>query len=291
MNAITDALGGILIVPDMGAVPDPSPGQFWIVSSDDEDRGVVLVSATGRGSFVLAWPVTAATPNGVYPAFAFQLHGHDVTVWPELEFGLSLVVLDRMIGPGPDTRTMRQIVAAIEDREPLPIGDMPHADTPDALSEIDRICDQAWALADLEWPRPVLGEGVLDPGLLRSHDLDAVRLRDALAVPPGRAADLASGATIPTAAEVEAITALTHLASADGVLVPADGPEVVEMSAPRYKARIRALVARGGLHENAARTAVLHGALQAARQGAGEERDEVRARIDRAIEDLLASES
>jgi hypothetical protein len=291
MNAITDAIGGILTVPDTGAVPDPSPGQFWIVSFDDEDRGVVLVSATGRGNFVLAWPVTAATPNGVYPAFAFQFDLQDVMVWPELEFGLSLVVLDRMIGLGPDTRTMRQIVAAIEDREPLPIGDLPRADTPYALAEIGKICDQAWELADLEWPRPLLGEGVLDPDLLRSHDVDATRLRDLLAVPPGRAADLASGATIPTPAEVEAITALTHAATADGVLVPADGPEVIEMSAPRYKARIRALVARRGLHENAARTAVLHGALQAARQGAGDRHDEVRARIDRAIEDLLASES
>jgi hypothetical protein len=291
MNAITDAIGGILTVPDTGAAPDPSPGQFWIVSSDDEDRGVVLVSATGRGSFVLAWPVTAATPNGVYPAFVFQLDWQDVMVWPELEFGLSLVALDRMVGPGPDTRTMRQIVAAIEDREPLPIGDLPHADTRDALAEIDKICDQAGEFADLEWPRPVVGEGVLDPDLLRSHDVDATQLRDALAVPPGRAADLASGTTIPTASEVEALTALTHAAPADGVLVPADGPEVVEMSAPRYKARIRGLVARRGLHENAARTAVLHGALQAARQGAGDQRDEVRARIDRAIEDLLASES
>src|SRR3954451_20786520 len=121
MNAITDAIGGILTVPDTGAAPDPAPGQFWIVSSDDEDRAVVLVSATGRGSFVLAWPVTTQTPNGIYPAFTFQLGGQDVTVWPELEFGLSLVALDRMVGAGPDTRTMRQIVAAIEDREPLPI--------------------------------------------------------------------------------------------------------------------------------------------------------------------------
>mgnify|MGYP001792085526 CR=1 FL=1 len=157
MNTITDALGGILIVPDTGAVPDPSPGQFWIVSSDDEDRGVVLVSATGRGSFVLAWPVTAATPNGVYPAFAFQLHGHDVMVWPELEFGLSLVALDRMVGPGPDTRTMRQIVAAIEDREPLPIGDLPHADTPDAVARLDQSGRQAWEGPRRQWQRPGVG--------------------------------------------------------------------------------------------------------------------------------------
>jgi hypothetical protein len=291
MNAITDAIGGTLTVPDTGAAPDPAPGQFWIVSSDDEDRGVVLVSATGRGSFVLAWPVTAATPNGVYPAFAFQLDRQEVTVWPELEFGLPLVALDRIAGAGPGTRTMRQIVAAVEDREPLPIGDLPHADTPDALAEIDKVCNQAWELADLEWPRPVLGEAVLDAELLRSNDVDATRLRDALAVPPGRAADLVSGAIIPTAAEVEAVTALTQVDPAHSVLVPADGPEVLEISTPRYKARIRALVARRGLLENAARTAVLHGALQAARQGAGDRRNEVRARIDRAIEDLLASES
>lgn len=217
--------------------------------------------------------------------------GQDITIWPELEFGLSLIALDRMVGTGPSTRAMRETVAAIEDRDPLPIGDLPHQDTPDALAEIEKVCDQAWRLADLEWPRAVLGEGVLDAELLRISNVDAARLRDDLAVPPGRAADLASGVAMPTAEEVEVVSALTHSSTGEHVLVPAGGAEVLEMSAPRYKARIRKLGARHGLRENVARTIVLQSSLKAARQSAGEQRDEVRARLDRAIEDLLESGS
>lgn len=291
MNTVIDALGGVLSVPDRGAAPDPAPGQFWVVSSDSEDRGVVLVSATDRGRCLLAWPVTAATPNAVYPAFTYQLNGQNITVWPELEFGLSLVALDRMVGAGPNTRIMRQIVAAIEDREPLPIGDLPQGDTPDAIAEIDSVCQQAWEFADLEWPRAVVGEGILDRDLLLRNGLDAAKLRDALKVLPGQAADLASGATNPTSAEVEVIAALTGVDHPGDVLVAAEGPEVSEISMPIFKAGIREVMSRRGWSENTARAAVLHGALRAARQGAGEERDQIRGRINRAIEDLLAGQA
>jgi len=288
MSAIVDALGATLNVPDTGTTPDPAPGQFWVVAYDNVDRAVVLVSATGRGDHVLAWPVTAATPHAGYPTLSHRLGDKELTVWPELEFGLALVALDRMIGSGPSTRLMREVIAAIEDRGPMPTGTEPGPDTPEVLAAIDLNSRQAWALADLEWPRAVVGEGVVDAELLRERGIDTTDLRELLHVEPGRAADLAAGAALPTQSEVDALSeTVDHVGR--GVLIPASGSEVAALSSPRLKARIRQVASRLDLPENVARSRILHRSLAAARQQYGDPETQAQARVEHAINDLLSS--
>ena len=286
MSAIVDALGGTLNVPDTGTTPDPAPGQFWVVAYDADDRAVVLVSATDRGDHVLAWPVAAAISNAGYPTFAYRLGDQDLTIWPELEFGLALVSLDRMIGEGPSSRQMRQMIAAIEDRDPLPAGGEPAADTPEALRAIDLTCRLVWALAELEWPRAVVGEGVLDANLLREWGLAGTDLRDLLGVEPGRAADLVSGTSMPTQSDVDILSqTIGHAGSA--LLMPASGSEVTAMSRPRSKSRITQVALRHSVTENAARSQILNRSLAAARQQYGDHDVQAQARVERAIDELL----
>lgn len=287
MSTVTDALGATLTLPDTGPAPDPQPGDYWVLSTDNHDRAVILVSATGRGGHVLAWPVTAATFEGGYPTFTDQLEGQEVTVWPEMEFGLSLVTLDRVIGRGPGTRIMRAVVAAIEDGEPLPTLGAANLDGPGAIDALDRVCRQAWELAELEWPRAVIGEGVLNNDFLHEHAITATLLREVLQVEPGRAADLAGAFTIPTPAEADAVAALTETSLGVEVLAPAAGPEVDALSAPTVKADIRELTVHLNISESLARTTVLVQALHAARQAPGEAQDQVRARVQHALDDLL----
>jgi len=288
MSDIVDALGATLNVPDTGTAPDPAPGQFWVVAYDAVDRAVVLVSATGRGDHVLAWPVTAATPHAGYPTLSHRFGGQEFTVWPELEFGLALVALDRMIGPGPSTRLMREVIAAIEDRGPMPTGPGPAPDTPEELEAIDLNSRQAWALADLEWPRAVVGEGVVDVELLRERGIDTTGLRELLHVEPGRAADLATGAALPTQSEVDALSETVDVVRR-GVLIPASGSEVAALSRPRFKAGVSQVASRLDLPENVARSRILHRSLAAARQQYGEPDTQAQARVEHAINDLLSS--
>jgi hypothetical protein len=286
MRPISDALGRALVVADAGGAPDPAPGQFWVVSTDSRDVAVVLVSATGRGDHVLAWPITAVTDAG-YPTFGYSLGGQPVTVWPELEFGLSLTALDRVVGPGPPSRVMRSVVAAIEDRDPLPVEDAAQPGSGPDREVLDRVCTQAWQLADLEWPRSVAGEGVFDPERLHDAGLDGPRLREVLGAAPGRAADLVAGAAIPSRAELDTIASAVFFHRAEDLLRPAWGPEVALFVRPRYKRDARRVAAHLGLSENAARSVILERALAAARQAPGDTEEAAAARLDDAVAQLM----
>ena len=287
MTPIIDALGGTLMVADAGATPDPAPGEFWVVSTDGSDVALVLVAATGRGDHVLVWPVTAGVAGSGYPTFGYRLGDQLVTVWPELEFGLSLTALDRMIGSGPSTRAMRSVVAAIEDRDPLPVDDAAEPGSGPDGDALDRLCRQAWQLADLGWPRAVSGEGVFDPERLREVGLDGPRLREVLRAAPGRAADLVAGTSVPSRPELETVASAAAVDRPEDLLRPASGAEVVQLARPRAKRDVRRVAARLRLSENAARSAILDRALLAARQSPGDTEDAAAARVRDAVDQLM----
>lgn len=286
MTPITDALGGTLVVGDVGAASDPAPGEFWVVSTDGRDVAVVLVSAVGRGDHVLVWPITATVVGG-YPTFDSRLGDQLVTVWPELEFGLSVTALDRMVGSGPSTREMRSVVAAIEDRGPLPVDRAAEPGSGPDPDVLDRLCRQAWQLADLGWPRAVIGEGVFDQQRLRDAGLDGPRLRKVLGVAPGRAADLFAGTSVPSRPELETVTSAAAVDRPEDLLRPPSGAEVVQLARPRAKRDVRRVAAHLNLSENAARSVILDRALAAARQQPGDAEDAAAARLRDAVDQLM----
>ena len=260
-----------------------------MVSTNGSDVAVVLVAATGRGDHVLVWPVSAAVGDSGYPTFGYRLGDQLVTVWPELEFGLSLTALDRMIGSGPSTRAMRSVVAAIEDRDSLPFEDSPEPSSDPDEDALDRLCRQAWQLADLGWPGAVSGEGVFDAERLREVGLDGPRLREVLRAAPGRVADLLAGTSMPSRSELETVASAAAVDRPEDLLRPASGPEVAQLARPRAKRDVRRVAAHLMLSENAARSVILDRALLAARQSPGEAEDAAAARVRHAIDQLMDS--
>ncbi|MFC8730923.1 hypothetical protein ACFT5B_00495 [Luteimicrobium sp. NPDC057192] len=289
MTNLLDALGGDLTLPETYSTPEPAPGQLWLVGYDGRTLGVVLVVAA-RGRTVLAWPVTAANAAASAPSFPWTLGTQEVVIWPEAEFGLSLVTLDRCFGAGPDSRTLRLISAAVSDDEVLPILAYPPGDDEANLDALDAVCRQAWSLADLEWPRVVPDEAVLDPQTLEAAGVTPTDLREELALPPGRAIELASAGLSPNDEEFAQLVDWLPRRGAEHALVPAFGPEVDEMSSPTFKARIARVAAFRSLDESGARDLVLAKARRAARQETGTARAMTRARITHAIDELLEEE-
>jgi len=286
LTNLLDALGGDLSLPETHSAPEPAAGQLWLVGYDGRTLGVVLVVAA-RGRSVLAWPVTAANAAASTPAFPWMLGTQDLAIWPEAEFGISLVALDRLLGMGPDSRTLRLISAAVTDDEDLPIPACPPGDDEANLDALDAVCRQAWRLADLEWPRVLPGEALLDPATLEAAGVTPAVLREQLGVPPGRAIELVSAGASPNDEEfVRLAQWLPHHGAAQA-LVPAHGPEVDEMSSPAFKGPILRVAAFRRLDESSARNLVLAKARRAARQETGTARAMTRARITHAIDELL----
>lgn len=286
VTTLLDALGGGLTLPETHSTPQPAPGQFWLVGYDGRTLGVVLVVAA-RGRTMLAWPVTAANADATTPAFPWKLDTQDVVIWPESEFGLSLVALDRCLGVGPDSRTLRLISAAVSDDEDLPVPACPPGDEEANLDALDAVCLQAWSLADLEWPRVVPNEAVLDPAMLEATGVTPSELHEQLDLSPGRAIELASAAASPNDEEFSRLAEWLPSRGAEHALVPAYGPEVNEISSPTFKARIAQVAVFRRLDESEARDLVLAKARRAARQETGNAHAMTRARIAHAIDDLL----
>ena len=286
MTKLLDALGGDLSLPETHSAPEPVPGQFWLVGYDGRTLGVILVVAV-RGRTALAWPVTAANAAASTPAFPWTLGTQDLAIWPEAEFGISLVALDRCLGTGPDSRTLRLISAAVTDDEALPVPACSPGDDEANLDALDAVCRQAWRLADLEWPRVVPGESFLDPAVLEAAGVTPTVLHEQLGLPPGRAIELASAGASPSDEEFVRLAQWLPHHGAAHALVPAHGPEVDEMSSPTFKEPIVRVAAFTSLDESGARNLVLGKARRAARQDVGTTRAMTRARITHAIDELL----
>lgn len=286
MTTLLDALGGDLTFPRSRSTPEPAPGQLWLVGYDGRSLGVVLVVAA-RGSTMLAWPVTAANSAASMPAFPWTLGTDDVVIWPEAEFGISLVALDTCLGAGPDSLTLRRIWAAVSSDEDLPIPACPPGDDEANLDALDAVCRQAWSLAELEWPRVVPNEAVLDPATLEAAGVTPTDLHEQLDLSPGRAIELASAGASPSDEEFIRLAEWLPRQGAEHALVPAYGPEVDELSSPTFKARIAQVATVRRLDESGARDLVLAMARRAARQEIGTARAMTRARITHAIDELL----
>lgn len=287
MIEITDALGAQLTLTPADAEPELAPGQFWIAGFDGASIALVLVVAT-RGRTVLAWPVSGPSQVASAPAFSWSIGDRGVVVWPEAEFGLSTVTLETFVAEGPHSKVLRLIVGAIEDREPLPIEQLPTLNDRTALAALDAMCRQAWSLADLEWPRAVPDQAVLDPEVIEEAGIGPAVIQTAVrSAAPGHAADLASGRALVNSVEFSRLRDLLADRELPHALVPAFGVDVDEMSLPMFKRRIAQVAVRSGSDEASTRSRVLARSRRAARQEAGSERDQARSRLMHAIEELL----
>lgn len=286
---LTDALGSPLRLPAEGGRARPKVGDAWVVSTDGQDRGLVLISAT-RPMHVLAWPVTNPSADAAAPAFTVEIPGvGPAAVWPDAEFGLSMAALDRRLDQVLDDRTVRQVRWAVTEDELDPdIAWCPQLEDTAADTAFEAVCAQAWVLGDWVWPSATTGIGVFDGDVLGRNDLDAERLAEVLPARPGRVSALIRGTRIPTQEEVDAVLTLLSTLEAQDVLAPVADDDAQVIALPTFKLGLLELMAQTGRTEQQVRTAVWERSSQAARQVTHADPSEAaQARVDFALRQLL----
>lgn len=287
-----DALGRELHLSRIGSVDSPRVGDVWVVATDGEDRGAVLVVAVD-GSLVSVWPLTASGGNASHPAFPVTVDGSGVfDVWPQARFTLSVAALGRRIGRPLDLDTVRLVErGVVDDGEALPVPAHPVISTDAQWDDLDAVCLSGWQLGEWEWPSRTSG-GVFDSSRLTKAGVDARSLARLLGVTPKKASALYSGESVPTSQQIESLLASLDAAnSAVDPLRKPSGPEADEMVHPRFKERIAQVSAALHISESAARNLVWEAAITtAARQSIHEDpqlaaQERVRDAIDRLLSD------
>lgn len=285
-----DALGQPLRLPAEGDEPRPGVGDAWVVSTDGQDRALVLVAAV-RDMHVLAWPVTNPSADAAAPAFTLDIpRTGTMVVWPDAEFGLSLAALDRRLGRVLDDRTMRGVRWAVTEGELDPKIDWCRSiESPEAEAAFEAVCWQAWDLGDWLWPTAATGMGVLSGQVLRKNALDTERLASVWDAKPGRVSALVRGTKVPTPQEVDAVLRLLPTAlEAEDVLIPVADDDAQVIVLPAFKHRVVELMDQTGATEQEARTSLWERSSQAARQITHAEPSEAaRARVEFALGQLM----
>ncbi len=290
MTDLTDALGQPFSVPQTaGAIGEPHVGEAWLVNWDDHDLAVVVIAAV-RPAHVLAWPMTVRTGREGYPCLPVHLseENPELVAWPDAEFGLSTGLLESRVGEPLTSKQVRLIVGALTDGSEMPVPTCSAPDSDEARRDLDAVCSQAWTLGDIDWPSAVEGQGVFNRDALVEAGLNGRSLSAELEVTPARAARLFAGEAIPSHEEIEAVATLG--AAREGLLRSPQGDEVDAMLHPKFKARLREVMARNSLDEGQARTKVVVHALQmAAREQQNQSaNDAALTRIEAAFHALLS---
>lgn len=286
---LKDALGRTLLPPSVGSVDSPEVGDFWVLSTDGEDRACMLVAGV-RGNLVSAWPVTASGAHVSFPAFQLTTSGlGPVDVWPQAQFSVCFAALSRRVARNLDATIVGRIGRAVTERDnDLPIPAHPPITTDAQWDDLDAVCLSGWSIGAWEWPSRIAG-GVFDCTQLAEAGIEVRDLARMLGVSPKQASSLFAGEVTPTEAQVAALRTTTD--SADwGLLREPSGPEVDELVHPRFKSRIDEVRGHLGITESVARTMVWESAITtAARQSTHEDRTvAARERVRDAIDRLLA---
>lgn len=149
MTEILDALGKPFEIPtDLEARPSHfQVGQLSLVCKNNLPLALVLVAAV-RERYFLVWPITVTTGCETFPCIPLPTDP-SFTVWPDVEFSLAKEYLTHA---GPiifsDT-TMQEIVKALGENKPLPVQTALLSHSSSSHSDLTKVCNQAWELADL----------------------------------------------------------------------------------------------------------------------------------------------
>jgi hypothetical protein len=290
---LVDALGEPITVPGVGERKAPHPGECWVLSKDEEDRGIVVVVRV-RSSFVTAWIVTSESPMASFPTAVIHVPGVGrLEVWPESEFGVSMSALDRCLGFVLSPEQLRSILWSASKGTPQDGVEMcPHTDRPEALEALSSVCLQAWELGDNAWPKAEPDSGVFDTEVLQDNGITPSDLVPSPGGSAFRASRLFAGEVVPTEPEVGTVLSLMPPdTSAEDVLQPQADNDASVISFPDHKQRIGELRRKRHVSEDRARSMTWEMATsRAARQSNRDSLDAARARVDSALDQLLNEE-
>lgn len=263
-------------------------GDLWVVGYDGDDLGLVLIAAV-RGSHVVVWPVTdeTVTPGEPCVALAADWLTIALVAWPEAEAGVSFASLDRKLGHVLQPRIMLAVYQWVRgDEQPDNVTTYETREDGAFLDALDKVCQFAGDLSDLDWPSPDEHVGVLNPDL----PVEATVLREAVKAATGTTTpavvmNVVEGRRLLTETEAVSLAERLNTPLAD-VLIPPSGGVVLELRHPSRKRRIRSIAAQRNVTENDIRTSAWSKTQAAARQTGARSDDADAARVDQALAEL-----
>ena len=200
---------------------------------------------------------------------------------------MSKALLDRRLGSVLTDRTMLAIRLGMIDGElPADVAFAEERDDAEANSALDRVCRSASALCEIEWTTPTPGISPIDVAWAKDHNLTLV-LGELVEGSPAVIRDIAAGLRPLPAAVIDEVTNRYDVAWTE-FLAPIAGDEVSALNDPSRKHMIVDIAARARQSEAEVRSAAWQKSMRAARQTAGSAKERVAARIDQALQELLA---
>lgn len=296
MITIRDALGRSLRLPDSGSHDNPVVGDVFVVVTDNEPLGLVLVSRVFE-DFVFAWVITTDSDAASFPALKIRLpHGEEVALWPESEFGLATAALGYRIANVLDEKTIRFLRLAPKEADLGPQAAFyPESSTQEASQALSMVVDSAWAIGDWDWPDEETGPWFLTRDFMDRVELPLADFEAAIGENASHVADLISGRVPLNRKEGEALLALLP-EGVDGHQFLSSMPDLsgsdqdlilLELSMPSHKQDVSFVMQHRDLTERDARTAIVReGYALAARQATTNPRDAAKERIAQAVRTL-----
>ena len=261
----------------------PRPGDFWILSWDDEFLGAALIAAA-RDDFALAWPVTLPGEASFAPGLVIERSplGIPVTLWPTRETGIGLHLLDRSLGRLLDADAIRPLAFAIEDGEELTFPVAPGSAWDEDNRDADRALVEHWSGLCFH---TAAGENEmrLDSEKVLAAGGSSRSTAELLGLPPQQLRPIWMG---DAEIDHEQLAALAEHLGVDAITLLQPDPlagVVTRLASPRFKPAIKEKMAATGLSEAAVRSGARSEYTLAARDDA-----ETAEAVDRKLRDAIA---
>ncbi|MFE4835302.1 hypothetical protein ACFRAU_11560 [Arthrobacter sp. NPDC056691] len=270
-----------------GEASDPECGDLWLLSWNGEALSLAVVGSVYPG-FVRAWPVTIQPPalSDVAVELPCQLFNSPLTLWPHMETGLGMHLLDRKIDHVLSSRQVGLLRRFAFENDPPPLPLIQGSAKGVTTADKDGIIRMFGQLCFIEWPENRLGEAILAREVLAAKGRTAEDVATALGLETAEAFAIWTGQKAVDALSAQRLCSLLEL-PLEEVLKAPNGPEVRELQRPEHKMALSQLAKLRGTTESQSRNAAREEFTLAARS-TGSSRalsSKVRSAIERLLED------
>lgn len=238
-----------------GESADPVCGDLWLLSWNGNALSLAVIGSVYPG-FVRAWPVTLHLPSTdcVGVELTSQHFKSPLTLWPHVETGLGMHLLDRKIDSVLSPRQVQLMRRYTYENDPPPLP-LATANKQDPTT-IDRnaIIQLFRQLCFIEWPEKRPGEAVLAREVLTGLGRTAKDVAVALNLSVAESLALWTGQKVVDAPSAERLCSFLGR-PIEEILKAPNGPEVRELQRPEYKTALRMLAKQRGTTESQSRNA------------------------------------
>lgn len=268
-----------------GEAVDPECGDLWLLSWNGDALSLAVITSVYPG-FVRAWPVTLQPPgtDNVAVELPSQHFKSPLALWPLVETGLGMHLLDRKIDSVLSPRQVQLLRRFAYENDPPPLPLIIDNKQEPTTADRDDIVQLFGQLCFMEWPEKRAGEAVLAREVLAANGRTAEDIATALNLGIAESLALWTGQKAVDSTSAEQLCSVLEL-PVEEILKAPNGPEVRELQRPEYKKALRQLARQRGTTESQSRNATREEFALAARS-TGSSRA-LSSRVRAALERLL----